>query len=65
MDFQAALRMKCHTSGNLPHSLNSKLWLNLLMAITGNTKKKLVENVVDSLQKKRLKRHTINLIPLH
>src|ERR1700685_2163215 len=65
MDFQAALRMKCHTSVNLPHSLNSKLWLNLLMAITGNTKKKLVENVVDSLQRKRLKRHTINLIPLH
>src|ERR1700729_1184495 len=35
------------------------------MAVTGNTKKKLVENVVDSLQRKRLKRRTINLIPLH
>jgi hypothetical protein len=35
------------------------------MAITGKAKKKLVKNVVDSLWRKRLKRHTINLIPLH
>jgi hypothetical protein len=35
------------------------------MAITGNAKKKLVKNMVDSLWRKLLKRHTINLLPLH
>jgi hypothetical protein len=65
VDFQPTLRMKCHMSVNPPHSPNSELWANLLMAVTGNAKKTLIENVVDSRRRKTLKRHTINLIPLH
>src|ERR1700729_2258830 len=57
--------MKCHVSVNPPDYPNSEFWPNLSMADTGNVKKKLVESVVDSLWRKRLKRHTINLIPLH
>jgi hypothetical protein len=64
-DFLPTSRMKCHMLVNPPHSPNSELRPNLLMAITGNVKKKFIENVVDSLRRKRLKRHTINLLPLH
>ena len=64
-DFQPASRMKCHALGNPPHFPNSEFWPNQLMAITGNAMKRLVENVVDSLRRKRLKRHTNSLCPLH
>src|ERR1700692_2313286 len=64
-DFQPALRMTCHVSENPPHSPHSALLPNPLMAVTGNAKKKLVGNVVDSLRRKRLKRHTINHLLLH
>ena len=57
--------MKCHASVNPPNSPNSEPWPNLLMAASGKAKKKLVKNMVDSLWRKRLKGHTINLIPLH
>ena len=63
-DFQPASRTKCHMSENPPHSPHSELLRHPLMAITGNIKKRLVENMVDSLRRKRLKNHTINLLPL-
>jgi hypothetical protein len=65
VDFQPRSKMKCPMSENLPHSLNFELLPNLLMAVIGNVKKRLVENMVDSLQRKRLKKCTINLLPLH
>ena len=52
-DFQPALRMKCHVSKNTSHSPNSVLLPNLLMAVTGNVKKRLAENMVDSLWEKK------------
>ena len=64
-DFQPASRMKCHVSGNPPRFPNSEFSLNQLMAVTGNAMKRLVKNVVDSLWRKRLKKHTNSLCPLH
>src|ERR1700683_1441843 len=58
------LKMKCHAEKDPPHSPNSAPWRNLLMAITGNAKRKLAVNVVDSLWRKRLRNCTTNPLPL-
>src|ERR1700683_391908 len=56
--------MKCHAKETPPHSPNSAPWHNLLMAVTGNAKRKLAVNVVDSLRRKRVKNRTTNPLPL-
>ena len=61
VDFLPASKMKCLEWGNPSHSPNSEPWLNPLMVVIGNKKKRLVENLVVSFQRRRPTSHKVNL----